>query len=309
MEKLLADFRAGDKVAAARIITMLEKGDPKGKEILKDLYKQCGRGYVIGLTGPAGAGKSTLTDALVKELRKKDYRVGVVAIDPTSPFTGGALLGDRIRMGDIAMDPGVFIRSMGTRGNLGGLSWEARDALTVLDAFGCDYLIVETVGAGQSQVEVEKVVDTVVMVTVPGLGDDIQANKAGIMEIGDLYVVNKADRGDADQVVRYLEASLELGHKTEGWQPRVCKTIAWKGEGVADVLDAITAHRSFLEETGKLEEMRKIRTYEEIIARARKMVIDELKEYKGINEIVERVYNRDQDPITAAEELVNSVVK
>ena len=308
LEQLLQEFYQGSKVAAARIITMVENDTPAGREILKQLYHKGGRGYIVGLTGPAGSGKSTLTDALVKLLRQQDYRVGVVAVDPTSPFTGGALLGDRVRMGDLALDPGVFIRSMGTRGNLGGLSWAARDALTVLDAFGCDFLFAETVGAGQSQVDVERVADTVVMVTVPGLGDDIQAAKAGIMEIGNIFVVNKADRGDADQVVRYLQASLEMGRKDAAWQPPVLKTVAWQGTGVGDVLAAILAHRRFLEQSGLLADLRQQRLKEEVMTRVERMVLARLNGGVQTEAVLARVYNRELDPWTAAAGLLDNIL-
>jgi LAO/AO transport system kinase len=308
VEELLKEFYQGSKKAVARIITLIENEEPEGKEILKVLYKQSGRGYIVGITGPAGAGKSTLTDALVKLMRRRDYKVGVVAVDPTSPFTGGALLGDRVRMSDLTLDPGVFIRSMASRGHLGGLSWAARDALVVLDAFGCDYILVETVGAGQSQVDVAGVADTVVLVTVPGLGDDIQAAKAGIMEIGDIFVVNKADRGDAEQVVRYLENTLEQGTKTEGWLPPVLKTVAWRGEGVDKLLEAIEKHRSFLEQSGRLEPLRKMRLKEEIIERIEKLIFTRLIKEIHMEELIEQAYSRQLDPLSVAEMLVEEII-
>ncbi|MCG0278652.1 MAG: methylmalonyl Co-A mutase-associated GTPase MeaB [Thermanaeromonas sp.] len=308
IEELLKEFRQGSKRAAARIISLIENEAPEGKEILRVLYKESGRSYIVGITGPAGAGKSTLTDALVKLMRHRGYRVGVVAVDPTSPFTGGALLGDRVRMSDLTLDPGVFIRSMASRGHLGGLSWAARDALVVLDAFGCDYILVETVGAGQSQVDVVKVADTVVLVTVPGLGDDIQAAKAGIMEIGDIFVVNKADRGDADQVVRYLQSILEQQTKTEGWLPPVIKTVAWRGEGVEELLDAVERHRSFLVNSGHLDPLRKMRLKEEIIERVERLIFARLKKEVRMDGVLEEVYSRQLDPLSAAEALVGEII-
>ncbi|MGI9951780.1 methylmalonyl Co-A mutase-associated GTPase MeaB [Moorellaceae bacterium AZ2] len=309
IEELLREFRQGSKRAAARIISLIENEEPAGIELLKRLYAEGGHSYIVGITGPAGSGKSTLTDALVKIIRQKGYRVGVVAVDPTSPFTGGALLGDRVRMNDVALDPGVFIRSMGARGQLGGLSWAVRDALVVLDAFGCDYLLVETVGAGQTQVDIAGVADTIVLVTVPGLGDDIQAAKAGIMEIGDIFVVNKADRGDADQVVRYLQTALEQGSKQEGWQPPILKTVAWRGEGVEELWQAITQHRSFLEQSGILEPLRQQRLKEEVIERAERMVLGWLKREVRVEGLVERVYSRQLDPHSAAEKLVERILR
>ncbi|MBA4603326.1 methylmalonyl Co-A mutase-associated GTPase MeaB [Thermoactinomyces sp. AMNI-1] len=308
LEQLLQEFYRGSKMAAARIISLVERNDPAGREILKQLYSKSGQGYIIGITGPAGSGKSTLTDSLVKLLRQQNRRVGVVAVDPTSPFTGGALLGDRVRMGELSLDSEVFIRSMGTRGNLGGLSWAARDALVVLDAFGCDYLFVETVGAGQSQVDVARVADTVIMVDVPGLGDDIQAAKAGIMEIGDIFVVNKADRGDADKLVRYLQSTLELGQQNDDeWQPPVLKTIAWQGTGVEDVLKGIMAHRRHLEQSGLIVSRRKQRLKEEVILQVERLVQMRLSEGFQSEEVLSRVYCRELDPWTAAKTMINSL--
>ncbi len=309
LEQLLQEFYEGSKVAAARIISLVERDATANKEILKQLYTKSGQGYIVGITGPAGSGKSTLTDSLVKHLRQQNFRVGVVAVDPTSPFTGGALLGDRVRMGELALDPGVFIRSMGTRGDLGGLSWAARDALVVLDAFGCDYLFVETVGAGQSQVEVAQVADTVVMVDVPGLGDDIQAAKAGIMEIGNVFVVNKADRGDADKLVRFLESTLELGQKDNAWKPPVLKSIAEKGTGVDEVLKAIQKHRQYLEQSGLLVKQRQQHLKEEVMLLVKRLVQSRLKDGVLSEEILSRIYSRELDPWTAAEKIMNSMSK
>ncbi|SMB97485.1 LAO/AO transport system kinase [Thermanaeromonas toyohensis ToBE] len=308
IEELLQEFGQGSKRAVARIISLIENEDPTGRELLKILYKQSGKSYIVGITGPAGSGKSTLTDSLVKLMRRREYKVGVVAVDPSSPFTGGALLGDRVRMSDLALDPGVFIRSMATRGHLGGLSWAVRDAVVVLDAFGCDYILVETVGAGQSQVDIVGVAETIVLVTVPGLGDDIQAAKAGIMEIGDIFVVNKADRGDADQVARYLQTALEQGAKTEGWLPPVLKTIAWRGEGVEELLQAIEQHRSFLEQSGRLEPLRKLRVKEEVMERAERLILARLKREVRMEELIEQVYSRQLDPCSAAEMLVEEIL-
>lgn len=308
LDQLLRDFYEGSKVAAARIISLVERDAPASREILKQLYVKSGQGYIVGITGPAGSGKSTLTNALVKQLRQQNHKVGVVAVDPTSPFTGGALLGDRVRMGELALDPGVFIRSMGTRGNLGGLSWAARDALVVLDAFGCDYLFVETVGAGQSQVDVARVADTVIMVDVPGLGDDIQAAKAGIMEIGNIFVVNKADRGDADKLVRYLQTTLELGQKDNAWQPPVLKTIAWQGTGVDEVQKAIITHRQHLQQSGLLDNQRQKQLKEEVMLLVERLVQTRLSNDILSEEVLSKVYNRELDPWTAAEKMLNGVL-
>ncbi|MGA8942334.1 MAG: methylmalonyl Co-A mutase-associated GTPase MeaB [Thermoactinomyces sp.] len=308
LEQLLQEFYVGSKGAAARIISMIERDAPGNREILKQLYLKSGQGYIVGITGPAGSGKSTLTDSLVKQLRQQNYQVGVVAVDPTSPFTGGALLGDRVRMGELALDPGVFIRSMGTRGNLGGLSWAARDALVVLDAFGCDYLFVETVGAGQSQTDVSRVADTVIMVDVPGLGDDIQAAKAGIMEIGNIFVVNKADRGDADKLVRYLQTTLELGQKDNDWQPPVLKTVAWKGTGVEEVLKAIMDHRRHLEQSGLLINQRRKQLKEEVMLQVERLVQVRLCDDVLSEDVLSKVYSRELDPWTAAEKMMHHML-
>lgn len=238
----------GEIRATARLLRDIDDGMISAVSELKELYPHTGRAFILGITGPPGAGKSTLTDKVIAAYRSRGLKVAVVAIDPTSPFTGGAILGDRIRMNRHACDEGVFIRSLGTRGHLGGLSRSTNDIVSVLDAAGWDVIIVETVGVGQDEVDIVRVAHTSVVVMVPGLGDDIQAIKAGILEIGDIFVVNKADRPDADRAVRDLELMLEMNHPPDGeWWPPVLRCVAQKGEGVIELIEKIEAHRSYLQ--------------------------------------------------------------
>src|SRR5574341_1449551 len=223
---LVQKILQGDIRAAARLMSMIENGTGEAVSALKALYPHTGKAYVVGVTGPPGSGKSTLVDGITEELRRLDKSVGIVAVDPTSPFTGGAILADRIRMQRHSLDSGVFIRSMATRGHLGGLARATNDVVDVLDAAGKDYVLIETVGVGQDEVEVVKAAHTSIVVAVPGLGDDIQAIKAGIMEIGDLFVVNKADLGTADKTVMEIQMMLHLGESEEGWVPKIYKTVA-----------------------------------------------------------------------------------
>ena len=251
----------------ARLVTMVEDGSPQLREVMTALTPHAGQAQVVGVTGSPGVGKSTATNALVTELRKADKRVGVLAVDPSSPFSGGALLGDRVRMQDHATDDGVYIRSMASRGHLGGLSWTTPQALRVLDAAGCDVVIVETVGVGQSEVEIAGLADTTIVLMAPGLGDGIQAAKAGILEIGDVYVVNKADRDGAEQVRRELRATVALGERPEGgWRPPIVLTVAQTGRGVDELVRELDRHRAWLEETGELARRRTRRAREEIEA-------------------------------------------
>ncbi len=243
----------GHPASGARLIRLLEDRDPTGVEALKRIHPKTGRAWVLGITGPPGAGKSTLVDGLIGALRERGHRVGVLAVDPTSPFSGGAILGDRVRMQRHATDPGVFIRSMATRGQLGGLALATFDAALVLDAMGHDVVLVETVGVGQDELDVVELAHTTLVVNVPGLGDDVQAIKAGILEVGDVFVLNKADRPGADAAEKQLRLMLHLRRTPEGaWEPPLVRTVAARGEGLGDLLEACVSHREALARSGEL---------------------------------------------------------
>lgn len=298
----------------ARLISLVEDASPVLREVMKGLAPYAGSAradggaHIIGITGSPGVGKSTSTSALVGALRKQGKRVGVLAVDPSSPFSGGALLGDRIRMQDHALDPEVYIRSMASRGHLGGLSWAAPQALRVLDAAGCDVILVETVGVGQSEVEIASMADTTLVLLAPGMGDGIQAAKAGILEIGDLYVINKADRDGADTVRRELRGMLGLAQRAEGaWTPEILKTVAMTGEGVDDVVTAIGKHWAHLLASGELVARRTRRAREEIEA----IAVTRLRERWGnvhahtaLDSLAASVVAGASDPYSAADELL-----
>ena len=304
---LVAQVFAGSHQAAARLISLVEDGEREGLEALRTLYPRTGKAYTVGITGPPGAGKSTLVDALIKRIRAAGETVGIIAIDPTSPFTGGALLGDRVRMQDHATDPGVFVRSMATRGHLGGLAPATSDVIHVLDALGCAFILIETVGAGQGEVEVVSAADTVIVVTVPGLGDAVQMLKAGIMEIGDLFVVNKADRPEADRTVTEINMMLGLAPE-RGWRPPALKTVAIGGEGVEEVLAAIRSHRAHLETAGQLTERRRERRRGEVLhaleAQIREEVLAQARADGTLEAVVEQVADGRLDPHSAAKRLL-----
>ena len=256
-EELLKRFKGGDRTALSKIITLVENHESSFPDVLDRLFPRTGKAYRIGVTGPPGAGKSTLVSGLVKRVRADDKLVGVIAVDPSSPFTGGALLGDRIRMQDIGVDPGVFVRSMATRGSLGGLAEAAGDVADVMDAFGEDVIITETVGVGQCELDIAEACYTTVVVIVPESGDAIQAMKAGLMEIADVIAINKSDREGADRIARQTQAMLELRGESNGWCPPVICTIASQGDGVSDLYAKIEEHHAFQAESGLLEKHRR----------------------------------------------------
>ena len=310
---LVARAREGQPRAVARLISMVEDAAPAMREATAAMAPYAGRAQVIGLTGAPGVGKSTTTSALVSAYRAQGLRVGVLAVDPSSPFSGGALLGDRVRMQDHATDPDVYIRSMASRGHLGGLSWATPQAIRVLDAAGFDVVLVETVGVGQSEVEVAGAADTTLVLLAPGMGDGVQAAKAGILEIGDVFVVNKADRDGADTTVRELRHMITLGagprsgSSDDPWSPLVLKTVASVREGIDDVVGAISAHRDWLERTGALATRRQVRATAEIEA----IAFDALRARMGhlhgdatLDALAARVVEGGLDPYAAADILV-----
>jgi LAO/AO transport system kinase len=306
---LVARARDGEPRAVARLVSLVEDGSPQLREVMAALAPHAGHAHVVGITGSPGVGKSTTTNALVRELRAAGHRVGVLAVDPSSPFSGGALLGDRVRMQDHATDPGVFIRSMASRGHLGGLSWSTPQALRVLDAAGCDVVLVETVGVGQSEVEIAGLADTTVVLMAPGLGDGVQAAKAGILEIGDLYVVNKADRDGAEQVRRELRSMIALGDRPEGsWRPPIVLTVAQAGRGLDEVVVELDRHRAWLGESGELTRRRTRRAREEIEAIAVAALRERWEglQHDDLDTLAEAVVAGDTDPYAAADELVAS---
>ncbi|MFE0642866.1 methylmalonyl Co-A mutase-associated GTPase MeaB [Streptomyces sp. NPDC058877] len=310
--ELVAQAREGRPRAVARLISLVEGASPQLREVMAALAPLTGGAYVVGLTGSPGVGKSTSTSALVSAYRRAGKRVGVLAVDPSSPFSGGALLGDRVRMSEHASDPGVYIRSMATRGHLGGLAWSAPQAIRVLDAAGCEVILVETVGVGQSEVEIASQADTSVVLLAPGMGDGIQAAKAGILEIGDVYVVNKADRDGADSTARELNHMLGLGEARAAgdWRPPIVKTVAARGEGVDEVVEALEKHRAWMDEHGVLAERRRARAAREvetIAVTALRERIGDLHGDRRLDALAERIVAGDLDPYAASDELVTSL--
>jgi LAO/AO transport system kinase len=305
--ELVERAQRGEPRAVARLISLVEDASPLLREVAERLAPHTGHAQILGITGSPGVGKSTSTSALVSALRSQGKRVGVLAVDPSSPFSGGALLGDRVRMQEHATDPEVYIRSMASRGHLGGLAWATPQALRVLDAAGCDLVLIETVGVGQSEVEIAGLADTTLVLLAPGMGDGIQAAKAGILEIGDVYVVNKADRDGADQVVRDLRSVLNLGAEPGAWRPPIVKTVASNGTGMDDVLAAIAKHRAMLEETGELQVRRERRARDEIEAIAVTALRERFGDLHGhadLDSLAGFVVRGELDPYAAADRLL-----
>ncbi len=310
MDDLVERFLAGDRRALARIISRVENDTPEGREYLRALFPRSGKTHILGVTGGAGSGKSTLTGTLAAEYRRRGKTVGIVAVDPSSPFTRGAILGDRIRMQDLALDPGVYVRSMAGRGAMGGLAPSIADVVAVMDAFGFDVVIIETIGAGQDEVEIAGTAMTTILVNNPGTGDDIQALKAGIIEIADILVVNKADHPGADVLVSQLQALLSLS-PAGSRRPPILKTTAIKNEGLGPLADAVADHYTYLENSGLLAKHRAEDARHQVLSIARQIVLERIRETTSEDELaalVARVAGRELDPHTAAEELAASVL-
>ncbi len=308
MDINLEGVLAGDKRSIARAISIMERGGEPARRALAALFPHTGRGHIIGITGAPGTGKSTLVCRLAAELRHRyDFRVGIVAVDPTSPFTGGALLGDRVRMQELACDPKVFIRSMGTRGSLGGLAESTADAVAVLDAAGYNHILVETVGTGQAEIDIAREAHTVIVVVMPGMGDDIQAAKAGILEIADILVVNKADRDMAERTVAEFALMLRLGAAPTDWAIPILRTVASRGTGIGALADAVERHHRHLQETGGWAERQRRHARQRLLDAARRQagVLLERRVGRGrLADLVEQVASRRTDPYRAASELL-----
>jgi LAO/AO transport system kinase len=312
VDTLAAGVREGDKRALARAITLVENGDAIAYELVRELYPETGRAYAIGVTGPPGVGKSSLIGALIRHVREAGSTVGVISVDPSSPFTRGALLGDRIRLSDHFLDPGVFIRSMGTRGHLGGVAEATLQAMLVLDAAGKDLIFLETVGAGQSEVEIITIADTVLLALMPGSGDSVQALKAGIMEIPDVIAINKMDHPAAKTMLNEVRSILALGHDLE-WRPPIVLTEALRAENIPKLWENIEEHRAHLEETGLLETRRRDNLRAEVFdvaaARAKTHLEESVAGDPELERLLELVHRRELDPLTAVREILEKVFR
>jgi LAO/AO transport system kinase len=309
---LAAGVRDGDKRALARAITLVENGEPLAYDLVREIYPDTGRAYAIGVTGPPGVGKSSLIAALIRHVREQGLTVGVISVDPSSPFTRGALLGDRIRLSDHFLDPGVFIRSMGTRGHLGGLAETTLQAMLVLDAAGKDLVFLETVGAGQSEVEIITIADTVLLALMPGSGDSVQALKAGIMEIPDVIAINKMDHPAAKTMLNEVRSILGLDHEP-AWRPPIVLTEAVRGENIAKLWEKVAEHRSHLEETGLLDSRRRDNLRSEVFAvaaaRAKQHLEASVAGDPELERLLELVHRRELDPLTAVREILEKVFR
>ncbi len=310
MQQLIKELLNGNRRAAARLITLIENDDCQKTELLRQIYPHTGKAYIIGVTGAPGSGKSSLVDRLLQQIRAEGLSAGIIAVDPTSPFSGGAILGDRIRMQDHALDQDVFIRSMGTRGSLGGLSRATREAIQVLDAFGKDLILVETVGVGQSEVDIVKTADTTVVVLTPAGGDSVQTLKAGIMEIADLFVVNKADLPGMERTVTEINMMLDM-KKTGSWRPPVLPTVSISGDGIKSLWSALKEHRSYQFESGHLVEVRRERVRRELTEQVeylvKQQIWDQVKEKISLEDLVEEIVSRKKDPYSAACGLLDTI--
>jgi len=311
-ESLAAGVRSGDRRALARAITLVENSEPLAYDVVRDLYPETGRAYAVGVTGPPGVGKSSLISTLVRHVREQERSVGVISVDPSSPFSQGALLGDRIRLTDHFLDPGVFIRSMGTRGHLGGLAEATLQALLVLDAAGKELVFLETVGTGQGEVEVIGIADTVMLVLMPGSGDSIQALKAGIMEIPDVIAINKMDHPAAKTMLNEVRSVLSLDTE-RAWKPPIVLTEAMRGENVPELWEQVEAHRAFLESEGLLEQRRRENLAREVFAvasaRAKAHLEHAVADDEELRRLLEAVQSRKLDPLTAVREIMREVFK
>ena len=313
MRDIVPKVIKGDPRAIARLITLVENNDPRVTEVMKDIHPHTGEAHVIGITGVMGSGKSTLIYEITRLYRKQGKKVGIIAIDPTSPFSGGALLGDRIRMSELAGDEGVFIRSMGTRGMLGGLASAVYDVVEILDASGKDIIIVETVGVGQAEVDVIKIADTTLVVVVPGLGDSIQTLKAGVMEIADIYVVNKADRNGVEQTVAEVESLVDITSSDKDRKTPVLMTVARDGRGIKELVSEIEKHKKYLESTKKFEKQRRLRYEAELVEIIRKrltnLIFDESTFKEKIEKLLDKISKKEIDPHSVAEEILSKILK
>src|SRR4051812_19156185 len=310
---LVDEIRSGSPRALARAITSIENRVPQSAELLKALFPHTGHARVIGLTGPPGAGKSTLVDQLAREYRKQQKTIGIIAVDPTSPYTGGAILGDRIRMGSHYADPGIFIRSMATRGSLGGLASTTSDVVSVIDASGRDVVLIETVGVGQDEVDIVRLAEVTVVILVPGMGDDVQTIKAGIMEIADVFVINKSDREGAERVEREIRAMQSLAPRSDHWVPPVVKTVASDGTGISELAATISQYQEFLAKNNLAQEKIAHNWRERLVEMLRdsllqRLLREELNE-SAVTRYAAEIAERKRDPYTLVEEIVNKLGK